>query len=173
MALLTDEGRLALEAVGHSIRYTAGSILFGEGEETDFTLGEVEALYVSGRVWREFLYTHPRVMHALLQSMSRRIRESTGKMADSHLGVERRLARGLVELAEKIGDRAGDEITIGPLSQREVAGLIRASRESVSHVIRALRERNVLSTGRQRIVVHDLEVLRKIAAGDLPSHTDV
>jgi CRP-like cAMP-binding protein len=215
MELLTEEESTALEGVGHSIRYTSGSILFGEGEETDFTLlirkghvkvtsgtsehivairgpretvgemaaidgeprsasifamSEVEALYIPGRAWLDFLYEHPRVMHALLQAVGERLREATRKQAEhGYIGVEQRLAKGLVELQRKIGEPVPDGVAIGPLSQVELAGLVGASREAISQVMKTFRLRDVVATGRQKVIIRDLETLKKIARGELTS----
>jgi CRP-like cAMP-binding protein len=74
----------------------------------------------------------------------------------------KRVARALVELAEKHGHPTADGIEIGlSLSQEELAGLITASRESVARSLTALRRRGLVSTARRSIVVHDLDGLRR------------
>jgi CRP/FNR family cyclic AMP-dependent transcriptional regulator len=211
MPILTEDERSDLEAIGHPIRYTRGSIVLGEGEETDYallirkghvkvTLGpedrivairgpgeivgemasilreprsasvfaitDVEAVHLPARTWLEFLYAHPRVMHAILQQTSKRLREATTKQADlGYLGLEQRLAKALVELETKIGQPAPDGRSIH-LSQTELAGLVGTSRETISQLMRALRHRGIVGTGRQKITIHDLETLHKIANGE-------
>ena len=49
-----------------------------------------------------------------------------------------------------------------PLSQRELAGAIGASREAVARCFRILRERRVVVTTRRRVVVLQPQVLRSI-----------
>lgn len=49
-----------------------------------------------------------------------------------------------------------------PLSQRELAGSVGASREAVARALRILRERHVVTTKRQRIVIVRPQVLRSI-----------
>jgi CRP/FNR family transcriptional regulator, cyclic AMP receptor protein len=211
MPILTEDERSDLEAIGHPIRYTRGSIVLGEGEETDYallirkghvmvTLGaedrivafrgpgeivgemasilreprsasvfaylDVEALHLPARTWLQFLYGHPRVMHALLQQTSKRLHEATTKQADlGYLGLEQRLAKALVELEAKIGEPAPDGRSI-LLSQTQLAGYVGTSRETVSQLMGTLRHRGILGTGRQKITIYDLEKLDKIANGE-------
>jgi CRP/FNR family cyclic AMP-dependent transcriptional regulator len=200
-----------LEAVGHPIRYPRGSILFGEGEETDFALlirkgyvkitvgsrerivgirgpeevvGElaaieeqprsasvyamtdVEALYVSGSEWRKFFGDHASVMHSLVLLLAHRLRESTQKQAESgSLALERRLAMRLLELASLMGDEETGGTAIN-ISQAELAGLVGTSRETVSQVMRQLRQRGIALTGREKITVCDRVKLSQVATGE-------
>lgn len=209
---LTEGEILSLEAAGHVIRYPSGSILLGEGEETDFVLllrkghvkvevgtparivairgpselvGEmaahrrkprsasvfaidhVEALYLSAKTWMRFLYDHPRAMHAQLVAAEQRLEEATRKRVESYLGVEQRLAKALVELESKgLGNRTNQGISL-QFSQRDLADLVGASRESIVQVIRALKNRDIVKTGRQATILQDLDALRSIARGDI------
>jgi CRP/FNR family transcriptional regulator, cyclic AMP receptor protein len=209
---LASDAQEDLEAVGHPIRYPRGSILFGEGEETDFALlirkgyvkiavgskerivgirgpeevvGElaaieeqprsasvyamtdVEALYVSGSEWRKFLSDHVSVMHSLIILLAQRLRESTRKQVESgSLALERRVAMNLLELASMMGDKGVDGTVIG-ISQAELAGLVGTSRETVSQVMRQLRQRGIALTGRQKITICDKGKLSKISTGEI------
>ena len=214
MTLLTQEELSTLTDRGHAIRYPPGSVLFGEGEETDFALllraghvkvqvgrpprtvavrgpgeiiGEmaavrrkprsasivavekVEALYIPAIVWLRFLYEHPRAMHAQLVAADERLDEATQKSVESYLGVEQRLAKSLIELVEKgLGNNTsrGTELRF---SQRDLASLVGASRESVVQVIRGFKETGIVDTGRNVTIVTQLARLRKIADGESTS----
>lgn len=52
------------------------------------------------------------------------------------------------------------------VSQLELAGLCGASRSSVSEVLGDLRARRMLSTGRGRLLIHDVAALRALLAED-------
>jgi CRP/FNR family cyclic AMP-dependent transcriptional regulator len=216
MEILTDEDRKELGQIGHRIRYPAGSILVGEGEETDFTLlilggyvkvtsgspdrvvavtgpgetvgemaaldgeprsasafalSDVEALYLPASAWLEFLYGHPRVMHAMLRAQNSKLRAETRKRIEtSDLEVVQRLARSLVELEAMIGEHTSEGIAI-VMSQRDLAGYVNASRESVAKVFHFLREEGMVSTRRQKVIVTDLDALRQVASGErIASH---
>ncbi|GAA2421074.1 Crp/Fnr family transcriptional regulator [Actinomadura vinacea] len=64
------------------------------------------------------------------------------------------------------GDRPGDatsvQITLS-LSQEELAGWVGASREAVSKALGTLRRHGWIETGRRRVIVHDLQALRRHA----------
>jgi CRP/FNR family cyclic AMP-dependent transcriptional regulator len=209
--LLTQPDQADLELRGRPIRYPRGSIMFGEGEETDFalmirkafvkiTLGdkerivsirgpgevvgelaalerqprsasafsmtEVEALYLSGTAWCKFLNDHPSVMHSLILLLAARLRESTRKQAESgSLALERRVAMSLLELAAMMGDGRSDG-TVILISQAELAGLVGTSRETISHIMKQLRHRQIAVTGRQKITISDGARLSQVASGE-------
>ena len=74
------------------------------------------------------------------------------------------MAARLVELAERFGEPTNGGVRVGlPLSQDELAGWTGASREAVSKALRSLRDRGLIETGRRRVVIYDLEGLRKRA----------
>jgi CRP-like cAMP-binding protein len=49
------------------------------------------------------------------------------------------------------------------LTQQELAGLIGASRESVSRVLKQLEERHIVALGRGKVTIKDMERMHKIA----------
>ncbi|MFD8318234.1 Crp/Fnr family transcriptional regulator [Kitasatospora purpeofusca] len=132
-----------------------------------FAMTEVDALHLPAGLWLQFLYDHPRAMHAQLVAAEERLEEATRKSVDSFLGVEQRLAKVLVEFEAKGAGTVIDGRFAVQLSQRELADVVGASRESVVQVIRALKGREVVSTGRQATIIEDLEALRSIARGEL------
>ncbi|MEU2826547.1 Crp/Fnr family transcriptional regulator [Streptomyces bacillaris] len=214
MTLLTDEELSALADRGHVIRYPPDSILFGEGEETDFALllraghvkvqvgqpprtvavrgpgeiiGEmapvrrkprsasvvavenVEALYIPAIAWLRFLYEYPRAMHAQLVAADERLDEATRKSVESYHGVEQRLAKSLVELAQKGLGKATTRGLEFRFNQRDLASLVGASRESVVQVIRGFKEAGIVDTGRNITIVLEMKRLQKVADGESTS----
>ncbi len=144
------------------------SALDGQPRSADvWAMEEIQVKVVLQREWIAFLYSRPRVFHALVQALSGRLRESTTKQSEaSWFGTEQRLAKGLLELSEKLGSAEADGIVIRGVSQHELAGLVGAKkRDSISPVIRVFRDQRLLSTGRQLFVIHDLDRVRKIAEG--------
>jgi CRP-like cAMP-binding protein len=51
------------------------------------------------------------------------------------------------------------------LSQQDLASRIGASRDAVAIELRKLRDKGLVTTGRGKIVLHDLDALRKISYG--------
>ncbi|MFE7276912.1 Crp/Fnr family transcriptional regulator [Streptomyces sp. NPDC057623] len=99
----------------------------------------------------------------------RRRRESdTERSLLARLTVRSRFARVLLDLAVEAGEEVDGRWEIDvELSQQDMASRVGASREAVAKVLRDLRERGVLETGRRRLTLTKPDVLRTIAAGDL------
>lgn len=79
--------------------------------------------------------------------------------------VRSRLARWLLQLVAEVGEQVegGWQIAL-TLSQQDIAGRIGASRYAVAVELGKLREEELVTTGRRRIVLRDLEALQKIAS---------
>lgn len=78
--------------------------------------------------------------------------------------VEQRLASRLLELAERFGQPAEGGVAIDArLTQQELADMIGTSRETLATTVSSLRERGVLEMENQRVVIRDLERLRKMS----------
>jgi CRP-like cAMP-binding protein len=110
------------------------------------------------------LRQRPDIAIALLGDVADRLRDSDSRRLGfgAHT-VPERLASYLLELAQRHGTTVagGTEIDI-PLSQRELAGAIGASREAIARCLRILRERRVVVTRRRRVVILQPQVLRSM-----------
>ncbi|MCX4856622.1 Crp/Fnr family transcriptional regulator [Streptomyces canus] len=95
-----------------------------------------------------------------------RRRESDNERASlTRFTTTRRFALMLLNLAEETGKEVGDHWEIDlALSQQELGSRVGASREAAAKVLRLLRERGLIRTGRQKITVVDLEGLRTLAS---------
>lgn len=140
---------------------------------TVLTLVPVEASVLPRDRFLEFLRREPGLAVTLLRYLADRLRDADGKRLEfGALSVMERLARHLLALAdlhgasEPDGRDGRDRIVIDiPLSQRELAGSVGASREAVARVLRILRERHIVTTTRQRIVIVQPQVLQSIGGG--------
>jgi CRP-like cAMP-binding protein len=131
-----------------------------------YAMTDVDALYVSGIAWSGFLDDHPAVMRSLILLLAGRLRESTRKQVEiGSLALERRVAKNLLELASMMGDEDINGTVIS-ISQAELAGLVGTSRETVSQVMRQLRQRRIVLTGRQKITICDQVRLGQVANGE-------
>jgi CRP/FNR family transcriptional regulator, cyclic AMP receptor protein len=108
---------------------------------------------------RAFLDAHPRAAVAVLRLMIGRLREADRRRTEfGSYDAIRRLARILVETAD-----AETRSASLALSQRELAGLIGASRESVARALAELRRRDMIATSRRTITIRDAAALRLYA----------
>jgi CRP/FNR family transcriptional regulator, cyclic AMP receptor protein len=124
----------------------------------------VEVLTVRLPDFTAFLQAHPRTMWLLLRILTSRLRDADRKRAE--FGVYDTLARvtcRLVELAERFGEptESGVRITLR-LTQEELASWVGASREAVTKALQRLRDRGYVQTEHRRIIVIDIEGLRRL-----------
>ena len=137
----------------------------GPRSGTTEALEPVEALAIGAADFHALL-ERPSFAAAMLRSLVRRFRDADrGRIefaASQSLG---RVASRLVELAERHGEPDGDAIAITlPITQEELAGWTGSSREAVAKSLASLRGLGAIRTERRRIVVLDLEALRRQAA---------
>jgi CRP/FNR family cyclic AMP-dependent transcriptional regulator len=126
-------------------------------------LEPVEVLGVPAPVFREFLESAPRVAVALLESLTRRFRDTTAKRAQfGALDTLGRLAARLVELADRYGGHCegGIEIRIS-LTQEELGSWTGASPAGVAKALQTMRELGWIATQRRQIVIRDIEAVRR------------
>ena len=130
---------------------------------TMVALENVETLLLHRDDFLRFVAQHPEVGLGLLAVLSRRLRATDELLEDAvFLDVPGRLAKRLLELAERHGQQTDQGIQIGvKLTQQDLAGMIGATRESVNKHLSWLRDRGVIQLDRQRITVLRPEELRK------------
>jgi CRP/FNR family transcriptional regulator, cyclic AMP receptor protein len=154
---------LALRGPGDVVGELATD-LGGHRTATVRALMPVQALLISADRFNRFLEAHPgatrvyrRVMaerqHELDQNLRTRV-ESSGAQ---------RLARLLLELAERCGQVTGNGVTLAvPLSQTDLASLVGVSRATVTRALHGWRERKLVTTQHGRMTIVDSATLRRI-----------
>ncbi|MDO9528837.1 MAG: Crp/Fnr family transcriptional regulator [Syntrophales bacterium] len=112
-----------------------------------------------------FLGNNEKAMQAILSHLSMRLRKTDDSLEDAYfLNISARFAKKLVELAKTHGERDGDIIQIGlRLSQKDLASMIGATRESVNKELRVLREKGLVSTEKGTLRILDLARLERRA----------
>ncbi|WP_067455692.1 Crp/Fnr family transcriptional regulator [Actinomadura macra] len=151
-------------------------------------LEPAQALAVTAEEFMAFLQAHGRVSILIMRTLCQRWRDADRKRVEFGMfDATGRVAQRLVELAERFGvpyERRAGTAGSGPngeagaagmgpggqsvritlnLSQEELAGWVGASREAVSKALRTLRRHGWIETGRRRVIVHDLQALRRHA----------
>ncbi|MDA3642784.1 Crp/Fnr family transcriptional regulator [Saccharopolyspora indica] len=129
-------------------------------------LERVEAIVVPADRFAALCQSRPGLAWALLLVVVDRLREISQQRAE-HGGrpVEQRLAALLIELAGRYGVSAGESVTIAiPITQKSMAGLISASRESVVRVLAELRRQRLIATARRRVTILRLDALERLAS---------
>lgn len=125
----------------------------------------VVALQVPGDAFVTYLRERPEVMLEVLRTVAGRLRATDNRLVDlASETTETRLARQLLRLLAQHGDPSEDGMVLGlSLTQADLASLIGASREGVSHALGRLRRAGAVQTGRRRLVITDVELLRSAA----------
>ena len=102
---------------------------------------------------------------ALLEIVSSRLREAREVIHQlSASPVESRLAATLLKLADKLGEKRGDEVLIQlPLSRQDLADMTGATVETASRVMSQFRRQKLIRSGRRWVSLTDLDGLKKIA----------
>ena len=100
-------------------------------------------------------------METILSSLSLRLRKTDDLLGDaSFLNISARFAKKLLEIGDTFGTKDGDTMRINlRLSQRDLADMIGATRESINKEIRVLREKGLVSTTDETICIHDVKRL--------------
>jgi CRP/FNR family transcriptional regulator, cyclic AMP receptor protein len=167
VTLLAEDGKevvLAFRGPGDLLGEV--SALGGEPRSaTVRAIDPIDALAVAAGDFDALLEAHPRIALVVLRVVIDRLREANRRQfefaAYHTLG---RVARRLVELAERFGEPHDDgvRITLG-ISQEELAGYAGASREATSKALHDLREMSLIETERRHITVRSVDELRRIA----------
>ena len=163
LSSFTQDGREAVIGIA-SHGELLGELSAVDGEPrsaTAIALDPVDALVISADAFTRFLETRPGAAVLLLRTISHRLRDADRKRVEfGAYDTISRVARTLLELAERFGETSADGVRISlPLSQEELAGMTGASREAVVKALRSLRSRGWIETGRRRILVLDVAAL--------------
>jgi|FaiFalDrversion3_1042247.scaffolds.fasta_scaffold02110_2 CRP-like cAMP-binding protein len=123
------------------------------------------ALWLPGEALRGFLLRHPEVALRLLRVLAERLHETHRRLLEvSVLRVERRLARVLVRLASRLGERTEEGIVVTmPLSREELAELCGTRLHTVSRLLNRWQRAGWVRLGRRRIVLREPHALVALA----------
>jgi CRP-like cAMP-binding protein len=139
------------------------AVLDGEPRSATITaLEPCELVIIQRNDFFHFLERAPQAAIKLLEVLARRLRRLSERVEDTaFLDVPGRLAKQLVRLAERYGQKEGEGVCIElKLSQQELGDLVGATRESVNKQLRAWVAEAIVEQSRGKIVILDLEALR-------------
>lgn len=139
----------------------------GPRASTAIVHGDAALFIIPRAAFERWLVEHPAMAVPVLDAFAARARRLAERLAlVSMHGARARLALLLLDLAERFGVRdARGTIVDLRLTHRELAGLLGATRETVSVAIIGLRDAGVVATEARRVVVLDADALRRVASG--------
>ncbi len=173
-----SEGRVKIGAYSESGKEITKSILtqgevFGElsliGEEKrkDFAIAmeETALCIMSVEQMKGMMQTHSSLSLFMMKIMGSRVLEMENRLESLVFKDSRtRIVEFLEELAQKKGQRVGYEMLVRKfLTHQEIANLTATSRQTVTTVLNELRNKNILTFNRQRLLIRDMELLHKEA----------
>lgn len=124
-----------------------------------------EVLVLHRQAFRQHLLSNPQAAVRIIEALSRRLRRTTESVEElTSLSVRQRMARRLLELAERYGVRQDSGILIDlDLSQEAMASLAGTTRESANRALGYLRDQGIVQIDRVRVLVTRPEDLKKLA----------
>jgi CRP/FNR family transcriptional regulator len=146
-----------------------GELAMFEDERRSATVEATEptdVVAVLGPDMRRLMVEHPEISTRLVIALGRRLRESNERLTrQSFQTVQSRVATILSQLAahelDARDDGDGDGDVLVTATQAELAQLAGSSRESASRFLAVLERAGVISQGRGRLTVHDLDALKQ------------
>lgn len=172
------EGRVKIGTYGESGKEITKTILsegevFGElsliGEERrrDFAyaMEDTQTCILTVAELKALMRDYNGLSLFLMKIMGSRVLEMEQRLESLVFKDSRtRIVEFLRELAEKRGQRVGYETVVRRfMTHQEIANLTATSRQTVTTVLNELRNKNILTFNRRRLLIRDLDLLRREA----------
>jgi CRP/FNR family transcriptional regulator, cyclic AMP receptor protein len=167
IVLPSEEGEeVVLTIFGPGDFFGEMSLLDGMPRSADaIAMENTELLALNRTDFLFFLKNNAPAIQAVLSSLSMRLRKTDELLEDTcFLNISARFAKKLVELAEMYGKPTGEkeEILIDlDLTQRDLASMVGATRESINKQLRLLREKGMVSIVNNKIRIPDIDSIRR------------
>jgi CRP/FNR family transcriptional regulator, cyclic AMP receptor protein len=132
---------------------------------TVVALEQSETLALSRGAFEALRRGHPAVERVVTEALARRVQELSSALLEAlFVPVDRRVVARLVDLGRTYGDGARHDHVTVPITQDDLADMVGTTRPTTNQVLQRLADEGVLTLGRGRIVLTDLESLRARAA---------
>lgn len=127
-------------------------------------IGRVTTMHLSATALKALITGSPAFAIALVECLGFKGRcYSRLAQAIATHNVENRLASLLLTLGETFGVRDGNHLVLGKVKHQELANMVGATRQAVGLVLRHLQEREAIDIEPTRLVLLDIDFLRKLA----------
>ena len=168
------EGRVKIGAYGDSGKEITKAILakgevfgelsmIGESKRRDFayTMEDSTLCVLSVEEMKSLLKDHGKLALFFMKIMGSRVLEMESRLESLVFKDSRsRIIEYIVDLVQKRGQRVGYEWVVRKfITHQEIANLTATSRQTVTTVLNELRNNNLLTFNRKRLLVRDLDKL--------------
>lgn len=125
-------------------------------------LGRVDALHLEQDAIRRLIAESPSFAVALIECLGFK-GETYSMLAQTLAGQKaaERLVLLLVKLCENAAQDESGPISLGRITQANLARMIGATRQSISLILNRLQDDGIITTGSTKMVVNDLAALRR------------
>jgi len=170
------EGRVKIGSYGDSGKEITKAILsdgevfgelalIGEGKRRDFAFAMEKTITccITVEEMRGLLKDHSGLSLFLMRILGSRVLEMEQRLESLVFKDSRsRIIEFLIELVEKNGQRVGYEWVVRKfITHQDIANLTATSRQTVTTVLNELRNKDLLTFNRKRLLVRDREALEK------------
>lgn len=124
---------------------------------------DTRLLAIPVRLFEQLMQDTPSIAIKMMRVMGEKILELQEKIQElSGQDVKHRALSFLLKLSEQHGERKENKIVINlPMTHQEFANAIGTSRETINRLLNQLSKENIVSIGRSRIVIIDLDALKQ------------
>ncbi len=164
----SDSGKEITKAILGKGEVFGESSLIGEEKRRDFAIAleETTICAVTLDEMKSLMRDHSALSLFLLRIMGSRMLEMEQRLESLVFKDSRsRVVEFLVQLGQRKGKRVGFE-TLVPrfMTHQEIANLTATSRQTVTTILNELRNKNILTFNRRRLLIRDIEQLAKEAS---------
>jgi CRP/FNR family cyclic AMP-dependent transcriptional regulator len=125
-------------------------------------VGDVEVVVLPADRFDALVQTRSALAHRLLVTVVGRLREASARQLElGTVDVVARVCRRLAELAALGTSIDGGVLVRAEVSQQDLADWAGISRDGVVRALHELRTRGWLETGRRRLMIRDLDAIRR------------
>ncbi|MFZ5891851.1 MAG: Crp/Fnr family transcriptional regulator [Myxococcota bacterium] len=163
-----DGNEVLLSVMGPGEVFGELSVLDGQPRSASVVALEPSELAVVERApLLSLVQKSPALALGLIDVLTQRLRNLSKRCENiSSLDIPARLAEVLVNLAERHGQRRGNDVTIPVrLSQQDLGNMVGATRESVNKQLRGWTQEGIVRQEEGRVVIGDLAALRRRVGG--------
>jgi CRP/FNR family transcriptional regulator, cyclic AMP receptor protein len=123
----------------------------------------VRVVSVDRTALKAWIEDRPEIAVQLLRVLARRLRRSNNNLADLITDVRGRLAKQLLELAQRFGTREGDVLRVThDLTHEEIAQLVGTSRETVNEALAEFVRRGWIHLDGRSVLISDSNRLARL-----------
>ncbi len=161
----SDSGKEITKAILGKGEVFGELALIGEDKRRDFAyaMEDTTICAISAEEMRSLMRNRSELNLFLMRIMGTRMLELEQRLESLVFKDSRsRIIEYLYDLANKKGQRVGYEILVRKfLTHQEIANLTATSRQTVNTVLNELRDKNILTFDRRRLLVRDMDKLKK------------